>query len=380
MSPRRNNDSGNKGEWSELFAALQIVGEKRLYIADNNGQKNPSEWLEVIELIRHETKERIVTYKYNENNVDVIVLVNNVYIISVPANAFLHVAEQLAAEIRDGHGRAFTVSDTIISFLRRIEIRRKKANSKDKSDVFLSLNDPRAGIERRHIGFSIKSALGKDPTLFNTGKSSAFIYKLSNMNDELMAQINNLNNNKGKAAVQARCDELLRNKCDPVFFDLPVGAKAGCKVFKENLDLLDQRLILVFERLLSNHYFRHERQTDLVPIMKRIIEENPCSVTRPEIKYPYMMKSFVYAAYCGLTASTLWDGRSQVNGGFIKVTSTGDVIAHYALESEAFKSYLYNNCYFEEPGTDEKHGYYASVYKENGEYYFRLNFQIRYRV
>ena len=92
-----------------------------------------------------------------------------------------------------------------------------------------------------------------------------------------------------------------------------------------------------------------------------------------------MFKSFLYAAYCGMTASTLWDGTSQVNGGFIKVNASGNVLAHYALESDAFKSYLYNNCYLEFPSTDEGHGNYGKVYMENGEYFFRLNFQIRYR-
>ena len=43
-----------------------------------------------------------------------------------------------------------------------------------------------------------------------------------------------------------------------------------------------------------------------------------------------------------MTASTLWDGRSRVNGGFITVDDEGGVLAHYALESEEFKAYLYN--------------------------------------
>ena len=92
-----------------------------------------------------------------------------------------------------------------------------------------------------------------------------------------------------------------------------------------------------------------------------------------------MVKSFLYAAYCGMTASTLWDGTSQINGGFIKVSSNGDVLAYYALESDAFKTYLINNCYLEFPSTDEGHGNYGKIYKENDSYYFRLNFQIRYR-
>lgn len=59
---------------------------------------------------------------------------------------------------------------------------------------------------------------------------------------------------------------------------------------------------------------------------------------------------------------------------------TGDVLAFYALESEVFKDYLFRNCYFERPATSRKHGNYGTVYKENGEWFIRLNFQIRYRV
>jgi hypothetical protein len=94
-----------------------------------------------------------------------------------------------------------------------------------------------------------------------------------------------------------------------------------------------------------------------------------------------MLKAFLYASYCGMTASTLWDGRSQVNGGFISVGSDGEVLAYYALESEKFKNYLYNNCYLEFPATSEKHGDYEKVYKDvaNNKYFFNLNFQIRYR-
>ena len=188
-----------------------------------------------------------------------------------------------------------------------------------------------------------------------------------------------MQDDKGHTAVLSRCDELIKNGCNLEFVGLPVAVRAKCKAFEENLDLIDPRLIYVIERLLWNHFFEHETQVDLAPLIDRIITENPCKISRPEIKYPHMLKSFIYAAYCGMTASTLWDGVSQVNGGFIKVNANGEVLAHYALESDAFKTYLYNNCYLEFPSTDEEHGFYASVYKENDEYYFRLNFQIRYR-
>lgn len=56
------------------------------------------------------------------------------------------------------------------------------------------------------------------------------------------------------------------------------------------------------------------------------------------------------------------------------------MLAFYALESEVFKDYLFRNCYFERPATSRKHGNYGTVYEENGEWFIRLNFQIRYRV
>lgn len=369
----------NKGEWSEPYAALRILGTGRLYIADADGNQNPAEWMSILELIRHETRERIVTYRYEETNVDIDIFVNDELLLSVPACDFLEKADMLSAEIRAGRGSSFTVSDIITQFLNQIELKHIKAASVDKSDVFLSIRDPRAGIVREHIGFSIKSEFGENPTLFNTAKASAFIYHIKNMDDIKMAYVNSLVDANGHAAITDRCDYLLSANCNPTFVGLPVAFRARCKAFEENLDLIDPRLVIVIERLLWKHFFEHETCVNLAPLIEGIIEENPCGISRPDVKYPYMFKSFVYAAYCGMTASTLWDGNSQVNGGFIKVSANGDVLAHYALESDAFKTYLFNNCYLEFPSTDENHGNYAKVYKENDEYFFRLNFQIRYR-
>jgi hypothetical protein len=91
-----------------------------------------------------------------------------------------------------------------------------------------------------------------------------------------------------------------------------------------------------------------------------------------------MLKSFLYASYCGMTASTLWDGRSNVNGGLITVGSTGDVLAFNALESDAFKSYLFNHCCIDYPSTSEKHGNYGRLYQVGEDWFFDLNFQIRF--
>lgn len=370
----------NKGEWGEPYAALRILGDGKLYIADKDGQKNPNEWMSVLDLIRHEAVDRVVTYHVKElGDVSIEISVNNNFKTSINSLRFMMMADRLSSEIVSGRGRSFEVSDEIMEFLNEIEMLHIKAKSIDKSDLFLSICDPRASIIREHIGFSIKSEFGQNPTLFNTAKASAVVYKVEGMNDELMNSINSLVDDKGHAAVSERCSMLIENGCQLDFVGFPYAQRAGCEAFKENLDLIDPRLADVVERMLWNHFFEHFPKNDLSDVTKYLVETNPCNLTRPEIKYSYMIKSFLYAAYCGMTASTLWNGDSQVNGGFIKVSAEGEVLAHYALESDAFKSYLYDNCYLEYPSTDEGHGNYAKVYKEGEEFFFRLNFQIRYR-
>ena len=34
----------NKGEWGEPYVAIRVLGERKLYIADADGNKNPHEW------------------------------------------------------------------------------------------------------------------------------------------------------------------------------------------------------------------------------------------------------------------------------------------------------------------------------------------------
>ena len=370
----------NKGEWGEPYAALRILGEGKLYIADKNGNKNQKEWMSVLELIRHETIDRIVTYQLNDlEEIRIEIAVNDEYKTTINALRFLNMADRLSSEIVNGRGRSFDVSEEVQEFLKEIEMLHIKAKSIDKSDLFLSIRDPRASIVREHIGFSIKSEFGQNPTLFNTAKASAVVYKVDGMDDELMNEINALVDSKGHAAVSERCGMLIEKGCKLTFVGFPFAQRAGCEAFRENLDLIDPRLADVIERMLWNHFFEHYSNNDLSDVTNHLINTNPCNLTRPEVKYPYMIKSFLYAAYCGMTASTLWDGDSQVNGGFIKVSAEGEVLAYYALESDAFKSYLFSNCYLEYPSTDESHGNYAKVYKEGDEYFFRLNFQIRYR-
>ena len=373
--------AANKGEWGEPYVALKLLGDGKLYIADENDCRNPDEWMRILELIRHETKDRIVSYKYNENSTDINIDVNGRVVICLPISEFLRVSEMLYNDIIMARGRSFTVSDEVTEFLNKANITKLKAKSIDKNDIFLSVSDPRTSIVREHIGFSIKTKIGQNPSLFNTAKASGARYQLHNTNDSIMNEINSVFNAKGEVSVIDRCRIIKERNLEPTYCGFETAARAGCEAFRENLEVINPLLPNVIERILWYHFFEDMAEIEIKDISSRLINLNPCCISRPEIKYPYMIKSFLYAAYCGMTASTLWDGKSQVNGGFITVGNSGEILAYYALESEKFKNYLYNNCYLEFPSTSVKHGAYGKVYKDEGTntYYFNLNFQIRYR-
>lgn len=366
----------NKGEWGEPYVALKLIGDGKLYIADEQGKKNIHEWLNIIDVIRNETLERVVIYHLNKDAATVSIKLNNNEIATFPVTEFIDIAEKLKNEILCSSG-IFSVSEEVSSFIQKIGFSTLKAKSIDKCDIFITASDPRTSIVRENIGFSIKTYFGKDPTLFNTAKASALIYKLDNMNDEKMDVINNIFDSRGNVSVTERCERLLTYGTNPVFYGFPLAQRARCKAFEENLNMIDPRLEKVFHFILWEHFFLKDRNRDIPDVINKVIKSNPLNISRPEIKYPYMIKSFLYAAYCGMTASTLWDGSSQVKGGYISVSADGDIVANYALESDSFKNYLYNSCYMEYPDTSEGHGFYGHVYKENDEYYFRLNFQIR---
>jgi hypothetical protein len=92
--------------------------------------------------------------------------------------------------------------------------------------------------------------------------------------------------------------------------------------------------------------------------------------------YTYKFKELLCCAALGMTPATAWDGHDEANGGYIVVTSKGNVLAYHIYNRDFFKEYLMNNTKFERASTS-RHGY-ASIYKENNKTYIKLNLQIRF--
>lgn len=194
-----------------------------------------------------------------------------------------------------------------------------------------------------------------------------------------MAHINSIFTSKNSVAVTDRCKAMLAAGVKMKYRGFAEAPKAKARTFYENLLLINPLLPEVLAWILLGLYTERFPSRDVKTIVQELVAKNPLGISRPEVRYPYMIKQFLYAAYCGMTAGQFWDGQSEVNGGFICVNSNGEVLAYYALESDSFKEHLFRSCLFEQPSTGEGHGNFGSViFEESGTFVFKLNFSIRY--
>lgn len=375
----------NYGEWGEIYALLELVYRGEIHQADENEHAVDGYGLVVNEVIRRETTDREVTYRLSgdEARRNVLILVNQSPVKEVARKEFGKMASRLLQFVKQEMRAPFAISPDMQDFLSSIEVAHYKARASDKSDIFLSVTDPRTATARNVIGYSIKTKWSQKATLFNTGAGSRAVFEIDgSLPRSVRDQVNGLRDDKGHADVLGRIRLLKEHGCTFEFDGYGYCDRAKCRAFQENLSLINPRLVDVWQSVMLEH-FEHGSfsgsSTDIKDITAWLIEKNPCDIDRGEVHYPYMMKSFLYAAYCGLTASTLWDGRSNVNGGLLTIDGEGEILAFSAVESDAFKSYLYNHTCIDYPSTSKAHGNYGTVYEENGTNYFALNFQIRFK-
>lgn len=287
--------------------------------------------------------------------------VNQIPVSNVKAMEFLDKAEILKKDILSGAGASFNVSKDVMDFLPEIEMTSLKAKSVDKSDIIFNTHDPRSGIDRENIGFSIKSEMGKDPTLFNTSKASGIIYKVVGMSEELMHEVNSLTDDKGHAVISDRCRLMIQRGCTLEYQGYEFAKRAKCQAFEENLDLINPRLPEVIEWILWNHFVEKNNDRNIIDIIKLLIK----------------FKKFLCSCALGLKPAKPWDGLDEANGGYIIVKDDGEVLAYHIYNRNFFEQYLLENTVFERAST-RRHEY-MNLYVEDGQIYIKLNLQIRFK-
>lgn len=352
---------GNKGEWSEIYVFLRLLEAGKLYAADENLNKINSVFYNVLKILRSESLGNF-EFCFNQTAKEISIIQNDSLLLKLSSDEFQKEANFLFDALSKASGASFSVKETE-SFLNRIFIGTLKAKSTDKSDIHVKIHDINSGYEAVQ-GFSIKSRLGSASTLMNAGRTTNFIYAITNINETIVSQFNDLNFFKDKFSL------LKENNCTISY----VGMENT--IFKNNLILIDSSLPQICAYLLLEYY--SESKTLVLNALESVAFKNPLNY-ESETGHPfynYKFKKFITECALGMLPSKTWTGTVDATGGYIVVREDGEVLCYHLFNRNEFENYLLKNTRFETASTS-RHGF-GNIYKDNGEHLLKLNMQVRF--
>lgn len=368
----------NKGEWAEFYVMLKLLGEGKLYTADKTLKKKLDSYLDILKIIRQEYDTQVLEYIVDEENALVTVKVQNTDTIlaSIPMSEFVKQAADLFNGIKSAKGMSVPAPTSVCEFAKIIYVGKPKAPAVKalkkqfggKNDIFIEVRDGQTSIVSV-MGFSIKSKFGQNPTLFNAGSSSQFLYKISGCDDNVMQEFNAISDGEGRGWKLCRKyisdHNLILSYC-----------RTQNPIYDENLFLVRESMSKIMAWCVKDRLIDSTEDNKVKETVERMIVVNPLNVPNPAVYYEKAVKDFLMAGFTGMTAGYKWDGKEQVNGGYIVVMDDGDVICYHSNDRENFRDYLYRNTYFEYVSADKYH--WSRIIKINDEYYLPLNISVRF--
>lgn len=352
---------GNKGDWSELYAFLKLLADGRLYCGDGQLNRYDDKFYPILEIFRDDSSNRN-TYKVQtaKNN---ILIAGETVNIEISQERFKQEADFLLRRIKNMDRN--TDLSYIQPFMKMIDNHAVKAKSSDKADIRIVIHNLSTG-SKPELGYSIKSKLGADSTLINANKDGTnFIYKIQGISSEQIIAFNALDKFKKKF-----------NYLKSIGATISYQQTAN-RTLHNNLTLLDLGIEKIIADSLLYYYSGNGRS--LAEITEHISKADPlniaCDTDQP--MYAYKVKQFLLAFALGVTSSTPWYGNFNANGGYIIVKEDGDIICYHFFDRNDLEDYLFNNTRFETPSTTRH--LFGNIYQENGNYFLKLNLQIRFK-
>lgn len=271
-------------------------------------------------------------------------------------------ANRLLREI-SAHSGSFELEE-IADFANGIKVTKIKAPSSDTTDISMQIEDIHTNYIR-NVGFSIKSEVGNAPTLLNAGKTTNFIYKITDITSEQAEEINAINTKtKIKDRVKAIKD----------FGGCISYADIEHQGFKRNLIMVDSSMPQIIGNMLLYYYEEDVKECD--KLVKLAGERDPLGYG-DAMMYEYKFKKFLCSCALGMKPAKKWDGLDEANGGYIIVKADGEILAYHIYNRNFFEQYLLDNTILERASTSRHE--YMSLYEEDGEIFIKFNLQVRFR-
>ena len=355
--------TGNKGEWSEIYALFKLLGDKELFLGDKDIKKLEGLVYPIIKILRSENNS---VFEYSIED-EIIIISGGEEVLKIEIETFRIKALFLLNAIKQNRGGTFSVPE-IEEFMQSINCISLKANSSAKTDITIVVHDQRTS-QQPTLGFSIKSQLGSPSTLLNAAKTTNFIYKINNIN-LTTEEIDSINSIETRSKVKDRVEAVIDKGG---IFEF---TKTQRKIFSNNLVLIDSLLSEILSQIVSDFYSTpYSNLTDLVHL---IADKNPIAYDNTDEHrfYEYKIKRFLTDVALGMMPSKVWAGKYDATGGYLIVKEDGDILCYHIYNKNEFEDYLLNNTKLD-TASSNRHGF-GKIYQENGQLNFIMNLQIRF--
>ena len=358
------NLTGNRGEWSEVYTLLRLLDIGKLYAADENLNRIPDVFYDVLKILRTETHD--LEFRIDKDTESVCVYDCSIgqELLTLPCEQFKTEADKLFETIKQADTPAFEIPSAE-EFINNIGVFSLKAKSSDKADIRIQIHDINTGFDAVQ-GFSIKSRLGSPSTLINASSATNFVFEVCGPMDEGKAQHFNDNNKHFQESIKWLYD----SGCQLKF------TKVDNNVFNNNLMLIDSLLPAMISSCLMSYYTSSKSSSN--DILSIVTEQNPLGydLSGHHPFYHYKFKKLLSECALGMIPSKVWSGYADATGGYIVVREDGEVLCYHLFNRNEFENYLLNNTKFE-TGSKKKHGF-GNIYRDGERYYIKLNLQVRF--
>ena len=238
-----------------------------------------------------------------------------------------------------------------------------KSSSNNKADIILAIHDYITLIETE-IGFSIKSNLGSNPTLLNASQATNFIYQT--YNDNKKSNFDSLAEDK---KIKEFVKSIISSDCIIEY------SKIQSEIFNKNLRKIDSLMPVILSEFILNFY---KGNGVTIKDLSHSVASSDI-IQKLDFNYEdikFKIKNLLLNIALGMVPNTLWDGFMQAGGGYIIVKENGEIVCYHIYNIQQFSEYLFNNTKLETPSTTRHK--FGSIYIEEGNYYIKLNCQIRF--
>lgn len=351
--------SANKGEWSEFYAFLKILSDKKLFSADETLALIPDSFLKVLSVIRHDGPTEIV-YAIDEGRNEVAIKSGGEVLAIVPIFQISGKLANLLGRIQEGaiSKGAFTISEAQ-DVMNELRCKKIKSSSSKKADISLEIEDPRTGTKPIR-DFSIKSKIGGMSTLLNASGATNFEF-------EVIRRIDTENLPKEKALIGL--DRILSEN-DHLQFTGILNEN-----FRRNLMMIDSRMPEVVSEMVKAYYLGAQNRVE--GLGDYIEKTDPLHLGDHKHFYQYKIQEFLLAVAFGMQPSKIWNGTYETHGGYIVVKENGELACYHVYDRDKFRRFLFMNTKFETPSTFRHK--FGQIYERDGKKFIKLNLQIRFK-